>query len=169
VNPLIRPATAEDAEGLGRMHHAAWVETYTPLLPTDFWAGFPVEARVEGWRRHLGGPVSADVRVLVAESAGRIVGHAIAGPGRAGEDGAYPAVRDREVYSLYVLAAHHGSGLGQALLDAVLGPDEQAQLWVFEHNPRARAFYRRNRFVPDGARHVFGEELGRQPEIRLVR
>jgi ribosomal protein S18 acetylase RimI-like enzyme len=51
---------------------------------------------------------------------------------------------------LYVAAADHGGGAGQALLDAVLeeGP---AVLWVAKENPRAIAFYRRNGFEFDGA------------------
>jgi ribosomal protein S18 acetylase RimI-like enzyme len=40
---------------------------------------------------------------------------------------------------------------------------------VFENNPRAIAFYRRNGFTPNGTRHVFGPRLGNQPEIRMVR
>ena len=50
---------------------------------------------------------------------------------------------------LYLLAAHHGSGLGQRLLDAAIG-DGPAFLWVAEDNPRARAFYSRNGFRWDG-------------------
>lgn len=40
---------------------------------------------------------------------------------------------------------------------------------MFEANPRARAFYAKHGFRPDGARHVFGPDLGHQPEIRMVR
>ena len=48
-----------------------------------------------------------------------------------------------------MLRRHHGSGAGQALLDAVVG-SEPCQLWVARENPRAHRFYRRNGFVPDG-------------------
>jgi 2-(1,2-epoxy-1,2-dihydrophenyl)acetyl-CoA isomerase len=38
---------------------------------------------------------------------------------------------------------------------------------VFEQNPRARAFYARHGFVPDGARAT--DDWTGLPEVRLVR
>ena len=49
----------------------------------------------------------------------------------------------RQLYAIYVLAEHYGSGAGQALLDAAIG-GAAASLWILEDNPRARAFYVRN-------------------------
>lgn len=68
---------------------------------------------------------------------------------------------------LYLLAAHHGSGLGQGLLDTVTG-DRPCFLWVAEDNPPARAFHTRNGFHLDGASHVETEWEGLR-EVRLVR
>lgn len=72
-----------------------------------------------------------------------------------------------ELDMIYQLASMHGSGSGQALLDATIA-DAPAFLWTAELNPRAQAFYRRNGFEPDGAREVRAdwESL---VEIRLVR
>jgi GNAT superfamily N-acetyltransferase len=69
------------------------------------------------------------------------------------------------LYVLYVLAAHHGTGAGAALLNAVVHPDESAALWVADPNPRAQAFYRKNGFVADGIVQV---DDGVR-EIRMVR
>lgn len=66
---------------------------------------------------------------------------------------------------LYVVATEHGTGAGAALLDAVIGPDDSAALWVADPNPRAQAFYRRHGFVADGTVNV---EHGVR-EIRMVR
>lgn len=44
---------------------------------------------------------------------------------------------------------------------------EAASLWVFEANERARAFYRKQGFVEDGA--VVDEPFFGVPEIRMVR
>lgn len=66
---------------------------------------------------------------------------------------------------LYVLAAHHGSGAGGALLDAVVNPGDAVGLWVADPNPRAQACYRRHGFVAEGASKV---EHGVR-EIRMVR
>ncbi|WP_369126832.1 GNAT family N-acetyltransferase, partial [Aeromonas veronii] len=75
------------------------------------------------------------------------------------------AVRPEELTMLYLLASTHGGGAGQALLDAVLA-DRPASLWVAADNPRAHAFYRRNRFAPDGTTGTFGP-IG--STIRMVR
>ena len=69
---------------------------------------------------------------------------------------------------IYALRRVHGTGVGQALLDAVIGKDS-AYLWVLEDNPRAQAFYRRNSFVPDGRRELLPPEWEELPEIRMVR
>jgi predicted N-acetyltransferase YhbS len=51
--------------------------------------------------------------------------------------------------SLYVGAAHRGSGLGGRLLRHALG-SAAAFVWVFEPNVRAIAFYARYGFMLDG-------------------
>ncbi|MGO1479830.1 MAG: GNAT family N-acetyltransferase [Brachybacterium sp.] len=143
------------------MHHTSWVETYSALIPSSHWETDTLERRAETWRRWLDGGVA----VTVAESGEQIIGFAIAHTGR--QVGAHAPVRDRELYSLYVLAEHHGSGAGQDLLEAVLPAGIPAQLWAAEDNPRARWFYERNGFTPDGAR--FRDEALDLAEVRLVR
>jgi GNAT superfamily N-acetyltransferase len=148
---VVRPAAPDDAGGCAHVHHTSWVETYSASLPADHWEHDTLERRAVRWRQRL----EDGAAVTVAEVDGRVIGFAIGGPGR--EVGQHAPVREHEVWSLYVLAARHGTGVGQALLDAVVAPGTPAQLWVAEDNPRARRFYARNGFVPDGARHVDGE------------
>jgi GNAT superfamily N-acetyltransferase len=71
----------------------------------------------------------------------------------------------RQLYVLYVYAADHGTGAGQALLEAVVDPHESVALWVADPNPRAQAFYRKHGFVADGTTQVDGGVR----EIRMVR
>ncbi|RIX27934.1 GNAT family N-acetyltransferase [Amnibacterium setariae] len=168
MTTVIREATADDGEALGRMHWASWREAYAPLLPDGFFTPEGEERRVQQWRRIVAEPASADVVLRIAERDGAVVGFATAGPARP-NDTAGATVRDRELWSIYVLASEYGTGLADRLLAAVLPDDVPAEVWVFEANPRARAFYGKHGFAPDGARHVFGPELGGQPEIRLVR
>lgn len=159
--PVVRPATPDDAAALGAVHHASWVETYAALLDPSHWETDTVERRTARWRDGL----ADGVVPLVGEVDGRVVGLALAGD--AIDAGSYPPVRDRQLFVLYVLASHHGTGVGQALLDAVVPPGTPAQLWVAERNPRARRFYECNGFRPDGA-HVVDEDLGIS-EVRYVR
>jgi hypothetical protein len=71
----------------------------------------------------------------------------------------------RQLYVLYVYAAHHGMAVGPALLEAVVDPEESVALWVADPNPRAQAFYRKHGFVADGTAQVEGGAR----EIRMVR
>ncbi|WP_258369928.1 MULTISPECIES: N-acetyltransferase [unclassified Curtobacterium] len=78
------------------------------------------------------------------------------------------AVRPEELTMLYVLARAHGGGAGQALLNATLG-GRPASLWVAANNPRARAFYRRNVFTPDGARPASTPSNNRATRLLIER
>jgi len=155
---VVRPATPEDAAGMARVHVQSWQETYRGL-ESDEVLDAPdfVERRERMWDRTLADPERT--RAAVAEADGEVVGIALAGPAE-GDD----PPRDWQLYVLYLLKEHHGSGAGQKLLDAVLG-DRASVLWVADPNPRAQAFYRRNGFLPDGHSEPFG--AGR--EMRMVR
>ncbi|MBW4043155.1 MAG: GNAT family N-acetyltransferase [Acidobacteria bacterium] len=163
----VRSARPADAEALGRMHWASWREAYALLLPADFWTAEGEAARIERWHRNLASPLPGSI-TMVAVRGAEVVGHASSGPSRPNET-AGPPVRDRELWSAYVLASEYGTGLASRLLEAVLPAGTPAELWVFEANPRARAFYTKQGFAPDGARHEFGPELHHQAEIRMVR
>jgi ribosomal protein S18 acetylase RimI-like enzyme len=67
---------------------------------------------------------------------------------------------------LYVGAAHRGTGLATSLAVTALG-EQPAQLWVFEENHRALAFYRKLGFTPDGTRKIDPDTS--VWEIRLAR
>jgi ribosomal protein S18 acetylase RimI-like enzyme len=157
ITPVVRRSAPGDAAGIAAVHVRSWRETYAHLLSPAFLAGIDVDARTQMWQRALDRDPG---RVHVADVDGEIVGFAAV---RRPDDGP----RALELAVLYLLAAHHGSGLGQALLDAAVG-DERAFCWVAEDNPRARAFYARNGFRPDGGRNVVEEWEG-LAEVRLVR
>lgn len=155
----VRRATVDDADAIGRVHYLAHVETYTGHFPPGIIESNPPERRARMWRRVIGEQLG---EVWVAQAHDAIVGFASTGPPRDEEP-----PRDLELGTIYLLAAHHGSGLGQALIDAALD-DRRASLWVLDENPRAIAFYRRNGFHPDGAEKI-DRDYGDIREIRLVR
>lgn len=151
---VIRRATRDDALGIAMVNVTSWRESYSGFLSDTFLSAMSIPERAVGWRR------SAELNTIhVLDVEGEVRGFSIARE----TDGP----RDLELRLLYQLASEHGSGSGQALLDAALG-DRPAFLWVAELNPRAQAFYRKNGFEPDGERKVepLWENLA---EIRMVR
>jgi GNAT superfamily N-acetyltransferase len=140
---VIRTPTLADADAVARVHVQGWRETYSELLPPRFYDDAALERQQRRWASVLSRDVLPGV-LRVADSGNNLIGVAFANHSR-GDD----IHRDLELGLIYVLAAHHGTGAGQALLDAVLG-DAPAQLWVARDNPRARAFYTRNGFVDSG-------------------
>ncbi|WP_253260964.1 GNAT family N-acetyltransferase [Rhodococcus ruber] len=145
----VREPEPADAEAIARVQVATWQATYGSLLPSSYFDATALEQRTAMWRSVLNG-LHRPPRLRVAETHGDIVGFAAAGPPIEDDD----PVRDLQLYTLYLLPEHHGSGAGQLLLDAVL-VGEPAQLWVAEDNPRAHSFYRRNGFMPDGTEKIF--------------
>lgn len=154
----IRQARPEDAAAGAALHRNCWREAYADLAdPVLLQARLADVGRwITAWQEGL---ASGPPRLL-AEADGELVGFGVAGPGRE------EAPQDTEVYALYVRQAWYGTGVAQALVDRMVG-DRPAYLWVLEGNTRARAFYARNGFMPDGARETC-EALGAW-EIRMVR
>jgi ribosomal protein S18 acetylase RimI-like enzyme len=81
--------------------------------------------------------------------------------------------RTGELYALYVRPAWWSTGTGRALMERVLARTAAAGyqsvvLWVLRDNWRARRFYERAGFAPDGATNVL-ERLGEVPEVRYRR
>ncbi|RKQ34968.1 MULTISPECIES: GNAT family N-acetyltransferase [Kocuria] len=157
----LRAPAPEDAPDIAAVHTQSWRETYSGLVPERFLGDAARQARQRMWSQLLADPAARD-RLRVAEVGEMIVG--FAGAGRPEEKD--PA-RELALRMLYVLRGHHGTGAGQALLDAVLG-EGPAQLWVAEANPRAIRFYGRNGFRGDGTVLV-DPALEKLREIRMVR
>lgn len=142
----VREPGPSDAARLAELHVSSWRETYTHLLPEGYFSPAHIQGRHDMWNDILGTPRD-ELTVRVAEGDDGIFGFVLVGPAQPlGEEA--PA-RERQLYGLYVAAAHHGTGAGKALLDAGLG-DGPAMLWVAAQNPRAIAFYLRNGFAFDG-------------------
>ncbi|GAB3190561.1 GNAT family N-acetyltransferase [Nesterenkonia suensis] len=160
---IVRAPRPEEASAVAVVQNTSWRETYSGLLSEQFYDDAALAGRVRMWERVL-----ADGRqsVRVADDSGELIGVALAGPALdpgLGED----PVREEQLFILYVLQDWHGSGAGSALLEAVLA-DRPAQLWVAAENPRARRFYERQGFRPDGAEVVDDEAEGLR-EIRMLR
>src|ERR1700761_3268586 len=162
----VRPATLAEADGIARVHTDSWRETYAGLVPGTYFSEQATERRRTWWAQNLSAdPVVGEIWVAVRD--GVVIGFASSGPavGPDAEKG-YPPARTLQLYTIYLLAAAHGTGIGQELLTGVLG-DRPAQLWVAAQNSRAIAFYKRNGFAPDGIEYV-DPRIDGLAELRMV-
>lgn len=156
---VVRKAEIDDADGIARVHIQSWRETYSALVEPGELDDLSVGRRAERWAAILAGGTEA----WVAEADGAVIGFAGIGGGDHEE-----RPRALELGALYVVADSHGTGAGQALLDAAIG-DSPAFLFVADCNPRATRFYQRNRFAFDGVTE--NHPLVRTPVLsrRMVR
>ena len=158
---LVRDARPEDAATFEQVRVDGWHDAYREIVPPAFLAAFAVDPERVAWReRALRDPAPGHV-TLVAEHDGALVGTAHLAPT---DEGA------AELLTLYVSPAAWGTGAGTALLvdGFVRMPQPEHVLWTFEQNARARAFYGRHGFVPDGGRRVL-DLAGPVAEVRLRR
>jgi GNAT superfamily N-acetyltransferase len=150
---LVRPARAGDEPGIARVHVASWQDAYRGHMPAGYLAALDVDQRAERWRQRLPAARRSRGDVLVAVSGADIVGFVHYGPSR---DQDADRGRTGEIGAIYVQPESIGQGVGRLLMErAVAGlaglgyPD--ATLWVLDGNTRARRFYERAGWTPDGA------------------
>jgi len=163
----VRPAELSDAHGIADVHIQSWRETYSGVIPDRFMSADALTARRRMWESILSrDPLPGTI--AVAERRGQVVGFAFAASSDHPDatKGLAPA-RELNLYSIYLLAHEHDTGIGSALLDAAL-EDHPAQLWVLNGNVRARAFYERHGFRADGSEFV-DPALDGIVEVRMVR
>ncbi len=163
---LIRRPVVADADIMGALHVEVWRQTYAGMMSTEALAAMDPADRASMWRRIAENANAREAegnRVRIAQhvSTGELVGFAFVGPAR-DDDAPTPT----QLWAINVLATHQGTGVAGRLLAETLG-DRDGYLWVVEGNARARSFYRRHGFEPDGGR-LRDEELA-VDEIRMVR
>lgn len=157
----VRAATVADALAIETIRVRGWQATYRHVFPPEELDGLPVDE--SRWRRRRVAEPPPGWAVVVAEDRGAVVGFAATGPSR-DEDGI------GELYAIYVEPSRWSAGTGRALLaraeHELARGHAEATLWVLEANDRARRFYKRAGWLPDGAAKE-AEHLGvRAPELR---
>jgi GNAT superfamily N-acetyltransferase len=179
---VIRAGSAADAAQIAAVQREGWFAAYLGIIPGEIIDR--VTAPDDGARVRQSFRTRPWQRMLVASADGEnpgIVGYASFGPetdmlstpwphplSTDGEDG-----RVAELYALYVRPGWWSTGTGRTLMQRVLAKSAGAgfssiTLWVLRDNRRARRFYERAGFVPDGATHVLAR-LGDVPELRYRR
>jgi len=157
VAPLVvRRARGDDAAALATVHVRTWQEAYPGLVPQDYLDALSVDERTAHWVQLLVETHWPRRGTFVLEEEGDVLGFALVRPS---EDEDVGEGRVGEVAALYVRAAAWGRGGGRALLQAALtefgaAGFDAATLWVLATNARARRFYERCGWAPDGAAKV---------------
>ncbi len=156
----IRPATPDDALAIETIRVRGWQTAYRHVFPAADLDALPVDP--ERWRSRVLVPPPG-WSTVVCEDERRVVGFASTGPSRDEE-------ALGELYAIYVDPDAWSTGAGRALMavaeEALASEYRAALLWVLEDNPRARGFYERAGWAPDGVRKA-EERFGvRAPEVR---
>jgi len=143
----IRTATSKDTADIARIHIDMWRVAYSNILAEDYLRELSYSRSRLQWQilleRHAG------VLVVADSTEDGIVGFAAGGAERTGAFGV-----DGELMALYVLASHHGQGIGRKLtvdLARRLGDNGRTGMivWVLADNP-ARDFYEHLGGTPAG-------------------
>jgi len=179
---MIRAGSAADAAQVAAVQREGWFAAYTGIIADeiidrvttpDGGARVRRSFRTRPWQRMI-------VAVPDGGNAG-VIGYAAFGPETDVLSAPWPHPlstdgeerRVAELYALYVHPAWWSTGTGRALMERVLAGTTRAgylslTLWVLRDNGRARRFYERAGFAPDGAVNML-DRLGGVNEIRYRR
>jgi GNAT superfamily N-acetyltransferase len=141
IEPFVRPAIPDDAEGIAKVHVKSWQEAYVGLLPQATLDGLSVPARMRWWSGQLQETRNDRWTFVAIDPVSGIVG--FAGGTHPPRIMFGPAFK---IPVLYVLQSHLRRGLGRKLMHALgnamalYGPGDVA-LWSLASNQPARAFY----------------------------
>ena len=160
MEPVVRVATAStvDAVELAALAARTFPLACPPSVALADVASF-IDANLSDARfaEYLTDPKR---RIFTAARGGRIIGYTMLIDGVSDDSEVQRAVDIRpaaEISKMYVLAAHHGSGVATALMDAALAAAaewEAGCVWlgVNQKNERAQRFYQRCGFSVSGTR-----------------
>ncbi|ASR54994.1 GNAT family N-acetyltransferase [Cellulomonas sp. CW35] len=157
----IRAAGPADAAAIASVHVRSWQEAYVGIVSATYLDSLDPQSAAERWRHHLERGPDDGVRTWLAQDGGRPLGFASMGPSRDEDAGR----GDLEIYSIYLDPGTWGHGVARELMRTLIaeaGDHTPLSLWVLAANERARHFYRRHGFQPDGVERfedVGGEEL----------
>ncbi len=175
---VLEPVSADDSEKYIDLYLDCLAETYNPLFGEGFEASMRASRgekiaelretlavpgaraflayEVPGWTPE--GGLSCAVGASIDWTAP--VGLALSAPGPAEWETHMPTKPlpegMLELNQLYTLSRTHGTGLGSALLQAVLPEKEPAYLWYIAGNEKAISFYEKQGFEVEGPTYPCG-------------
>lgn len=141
---LIRQMLTDDVPYVARFHHAAWMDAYRDLLPTEEVEKITLRHFQNSWKQIL----EDDERTnLIAIEKAMPVGYASYRPRK--KEGRW------ELIGIYVDPSSMNKGCGSTLFGAVVSAIKEKKatkliVWVMEKNQRAVSFYRKQGMHPSG-------------------
>jgi GNAT superfamily N-acetyltransferase len=156
VGMKIRGASPGDSSDIAKINVLGWKAAAKGHIPAErlTWLDATIGERSPYWEAIAKGEDDDHV-LLVAEKAGEVIGFLHALPSR--DPGA--SSNTVEISTLFVRPESWGTGVGRALLQVAIERLRQREyvsvtLWVLDFNERARRFYERAAFAPDGSSKV---------------
>ena len=134
---LIRKAALEDAAGVAKVQVDSWRTTFKGIVPDDFLENLSYYKRELIWKR----AVMENELYIVEDENGHVIGFSVGGKERTGNYETYSG----ELYSIFILKEHQGTGIGRLLVRLVVDELKKKKLtsmlvWVLEENPACQ-FY----------------------------
>jgi ribosomal protein S18 acetylase RimI-like enzyme len=150
----IVPADPAEAAVLRDLHLITWEVTYRNCATEPWYRQRLAAHAVRDWGEIVRLQAARGGGVLTARCDGQIVGLCQYGPT---EDHDHDPGQVGQIDRLYVHPARQRTGIGRSLLTASVnllrhGGAHTATLWVLETDQRAKAFYERLGWQPDGTR-----------------
>jgi len=144
-------ATLDKADDMGYVHAMSWQKAYDGIVPKEILDNFTPEKRAESFRNKM--LQSAGEEYYIAYSDGNPAGIMVLGKCRDND----ADKETGELYAIYLLAEYWGRNIGRQLFDFGMSRLKElgfqmVKIWVLEDNRRARRFYEKCGFVPDGAK-----------------
>jgi len=151
----IRAASISDARRIAEVQVWTWQVAYKGQLPDQYLESLSVDNREAAWVGIIREEGLPSKGVFVIEDDDMVVGFADITPSRDVDS----TPDTGEVGAIYLLPDFWGAGHGRALLHRATESLRTAEfstatLWVLDSNQRARTFYEREGWAPDGAEKV---------------
>ncbi len=161
----IRRAREADARKIAEVHDASSKIIYDGILPDEVLDYFSIDRREGLWQQVLS---EGTTTTFLLEQDGVLIGFTNVGPTR---DADQNPTLNGEITSIDLDPAFWGQGFGKILCLHALAHlraqgFEAASLWVIDQNQRARSFYERLGFAPDGAVKTTPMHTSQRREVR---
>ena len=159
---MLRTAEESDLLAVGGLHLRSRTSAYAHILSPEALAGGQAQPLGEWWAERWKWERDTH-RLTIAEEDGKIAGFTYIGPSDEPGTG--------ELYAIHVDPGHIGTGIGKRLMVHAecqlreIGTT-RGVLWVLERNARARRFYERGGWRPDGITRVEAVNGEAVPQLR---